>query len=95
MKMKALALLLILSAAAVVAQADVTLTQGSLTTRIRSNNGAIYNLKFQGIEYYRKGTYVSDWGLQNGTNTSTFRRNTAPGAVGQSVTVSGSGPLAP
>lgn len=71
------------------ARADILLSQGPLSVTIRSDNGAINNVLFSGAEFYRQGTFVSDFGFQVGTNTGTFSRNTANGVTGTPVTVAG------
>jgi len=64
-----------------------TLTNGSLTINIRSN-GAIDSATFGGSDYFNPGASVSDWGLQRGTDTGSFVRNTTDGFTQQAVTVS-------
>jgi T5SS/PEP-CTERM-associated repeat protein len=71
-----------------------TLSNGSLSVLIRSDNGAIDAALFSGIDFFNPGTPVSDWGLQAGTNTSTFRLNTTGGVTGIPVSVSGGGSTA-
>jgi hypothetical protein len=68
-----------------------TISNGSLTVDIRNDNGTINSLTFGGSEFYRRGTFISDFGFQNGNNTSTFAINDAFGSVGQPVSVSSSG----
>ena len=58
-----------------------SLSNGDLTVTV-GDNGAISSLVFRGFEFYNVGTAVADFGLQVGTNTVTFRLNTAPGNVG-------------
>lgn len=65
------------------------LTNGSLTVDIRTDNGAIDTVLFGGTDYFNPGIPVSDFGLQNGTNTSTFVVNTTDGITMQPVSVSG------
>jgi hypothetical protein len=48
------------------------LAQGNLFVTITNPAARIYSLRFQGGEVYRVGTFISDWGLQTGTNDSTF-----------------------
>ena len=64
-----------------------TLTNGSLTVAIRSDNGAIGSLTFGGSDFYNPGTPVSNWGLQVGTDTSTFALSRTNGGTGIPVTV--------
>ncbi|MFZ4596161.1 MAG: hypothetical protein ACOYOF_18025, partial [Verrucomicrobiaceae bacterium] len=66
-----------------------TITDGALTVVIDDNNGAIQSAQLGGKEYFRLGTFVSDWGLQVGTDTTTFRVNNANATEGIPVTVSG------
>lgn len=68
------------------AQAAV-ITFGDLTVTVRDDNGAIGSLVFGGREYYREGTFVSDFGFQIGADTSTFALNDASGgnSLGASV----------
>jgi hypothetical protein len=83
------AILLAISTAS--AQA-ATLSNGSLNVTIRDDNGAIDTVLFGGSDFYNPGGSVSDYGFQNGTNTSTFVINTTTGFTGQPVSVtSGSG----
>lgn len=70
--LKKIAAALTMSAAMAGAANAVVLTQGALTVNIRNDNGAINNLLFGGIEYYRLGNFVADFGFQNGTNAGTF-----------------------
>lgn len=67
----------------------VTLDNGSLSVDIRDDNGAIGQVLFGSSDFYNPGLPVSDFGLQNGTNTSTFVRNTTGGDSLQPVTVIG------
>jgi hypothetical protein len=55
----------------VTASAVETLTNGALIVKI-DNNGAIHSATYKGHECFRIGTYVSDFGMQEGGNTSTF-----------------------
>lgn len=75
------------------------LTNGSLTLDVSDTNGAINDVSLSGINFFRLGTFVSDFGLQSGTDTSSFRINTAEGrtelttatsATPSAITVSGS-----
>ena len=65
------------------------LTNGALTVVIRDDNGAIGSATFGGAEFFRKGTFVSDYGFQSGTDVTTYVRNDAYGGIGQPVTVTG------
>ena len=51
------------------------ISNGSLTVDIRSDNGAIDAVTFGGYDFYNPGSPVSDFGVQFGTNTATFRLN--------------------
>lgn len=55
-----------------------TLSGKGLSVGVRNDNGAINNYSF-GEEFFRLGTFVSDYGFQRGNNTSTFGRATATG----------------
>lgn len=66
-----------------------TLTNGTLTVVIRDDNGAINNVTLGSVEFFRHGTFVSDWGLQLGSTSSTFAYNNADGGEGVPVTVTG------
>lgn len=66
-----------------------TLTNGTLTVVIREDNGAINNVTLGTVEFFRQGAFVSDWGLQVGSTTSTFAINNANGAEGIAVNVTG------
>ncbi|MEM8831446.1 MAG: pre-peptidase C-terminal domain-containing protein [Cyanobacteria bacterium P01_G01_bin.19] len=52
---------------------------GLLQTNIRSNNGAIDDVLFDGSNFFNPGAPISDFGLQNGTDTSTFVVNDTEG----------------
>jgi uncharacterized repeat protein (TIGR01451 family) len=52
-----------------------TLAQGNLRVTLDPNAGGITSVTFQGNEVYQIGTFISDWGLQTGTNAATFVRN--------------------
>ena len=65
------------------------ITNGSLAVTIRDDNGAINDATLDGVEYFRLGAFVSDYGFQNGTNTSTFVLNNANGSEGQPANVTG------
>jgi hypothetical protein len=62
------------------------ISNGSLSVDIRTNNGAIDAVTFGGADFYNPGTSVSDWGLQLGTDTSSFRMNTTTGGTGIGIT---------
>ena len=66
------------------------LAAGDLTVNIRNDNGAVDNLTFQGKEFFKLGHYVSDFGIQNGSDTATFSINDAYGSLGQPISVAGS-----
>ncbi len=59
--------------------AAAVITFGDLTVEINDTNGAIASLNFAGREYYREGTFVSDFGFQVGDDTATFALNDASG----------------
>ena len=65
------------------------ITNGSLEINIRDDNGAIDSAIFNGIDYFEQGFFVSDFGFQNNTNTSTFVFNDTRGVTRQPVSVSG------
>ncbi|WP_424101789.1 PEP-CTERM sorting domain-containing protein [Moorena producens] len=74
----------------------VTLSNGSLEVTIREDNGAIDTVLFDKMtffasDFFNPGIPVSDFGFQNGTNTSTFVRNTTRDFTQQPVSVSSSG----
>jgi subtilisin family serine protease len=52
---------------------------GSLQTDIRQDNGAIDDVLFGGSNFFHPGAPISDFGLQNGTDTSTFVVNDTEG----------------
>lgn len=82
----------ILLALSTVSAQAATLNNGSLNVTIRDDNGAIDSVLFGGSDFYNPGSSVSDYGFQNGTNTSTFVLNTTTGFTSQPVSVSsGSG----
>lgn len=53
--------------------AAIALSNGELEVRIRSDNGAIDKVSFGGADWYNSGTPVSNWGLQVGKDTTSFR----------------------
>lgn len=82
------------------ARADVTLSNGSLVVTVHSNGGTasvVFPNSPPGVSnYYDPGLPVSDFGLQVGTNTATFRNNTLfaglfGGGVGIPGTLTGGG----
>lgn len=68
------------------------ITNGSLTVEINDDNGAIDQLLFGGSDWYNPGVPVSDFGMQVGALTSSFRRNTTTGNEGINITFVSSGP---
>ncbi|AOW98717.1 hypothetical protein BJP34_03975 [Moorena producens PAL-8-15-08-1] len=73
-----------------------TLSNGSLEVTIREDNGAIDTVLFDKMtffasDFFNPGAPISDFGFQNGTNTSTFVRNTTTGFTQQAVSVSSTG----
>ncbi len=66
------------------------LTNGSLTVTLRSN-GAIDSAVFGGANFFKPlaGTHVSNFGLQNGTDTNTFLLNDTNGGAGLSLAETG------
>jgi hypothetical protein len=65
------------------------ITNGPLEVAISDSNGAIASVTFGGAEYFRHGTFVSDFGFQNGTDTGSFVYNSAAGFGSQPVVVMG------
>ncbi|MFN5851662.1 MAG: PEP-CTERM sorting domain-containing protein [Pirellulaceae bacterium] len=65
------------------------ISNGSLVVDISDSNGSINSVILDGTEFFRHGTYVSDFGFQNGTDIGTFVLNTAEGFTGQLVSVTG------
>jgi hypothetical protein len=60
------------------------LAAGNLVVTLDNPGARIHSVLFQSNEVYRVGTYISDWGLQTGTNAATFVRNEAnTGTTGQ------------
>lgn len=53
-----------------------SLTNGPLTVDIDDTSGAINSAALGGVEFYQEGSFVSDFGFQNGTDASTFQVNT-------------------
>ncbi len=82
---------LVVALSANTASAGPILTNGTLSVEIRADSGAIHNAALGGVEFYRQGAFVSDFGFQNGTNTATFSINTTNGGSGTAVTVSPAG----
>jgi hypothetical protein len=64
------------------------ITNGNLNVEVSDGNGAIRSTVFDGKEFFREGTYVSNFGFQVGNDTSTFLANDAYGSSGVGVTVS-------
>ena len=66
------------------------LTNGSLTVTLRSN-GAIDSAVFGGADFFKpgQGTDVSNFGLQNGTDTNTFLLNDTNGGSQLSLVETG------
>ncbi len=66
------------------------LTNGPLKVTILDSNGAIDTVLFGGGaifgDYYNPGTPVSDWGIQVGTDTTTFVKNNNNGSFGGTET---------
>jgi uncharacterized repeat protein (TIGR01451 family) len=63
------------------------LSQGNLVITIDNLGARIYSVLFQGAELYRVGMFISDWGLQTGTDSTTFVRNeNSGGTTGQPMT---------
>jgi hypothetical protein len=64
------------------------LDEGNLAVTITNFGGRISSLMFKGIELYQVGFFLSDWGLQTGTNSATFVVNQADsGDIGQPMTL--------
>jgi uncharacterized repeat protein (TIGR01451 family) len=62
------------------------LAQGNLRVTLDPSSAGITSVLFQSNEVYRIGTFVSDWGLQTGTDASTFLHNANGGIAGISMT---------
>jgi len=67
-----------------------SLSNGSLSVDINNGNGAIGRVLFGGSDFYNPGTPVSDYGFQNGTDTSTFNSTWRGGFFGSAVSSSSS-----
>jgi uncharacterized repeat protein (TIGR01451 family) len=52
-----------------------TLAQGNLRVTLNPDAAGITSVTFQSNEVYQIGTFISDWGLQTGTNAASFLRN--------------------
>jgi hypothetical protein len=57
------------------------LAQGNLRLSLNLSSAGLNSVTFMGNEIYTLGTYISDWGLQTGTNSATFLWNGNGGAV--------------
>jgi hypothetical protein len=67
---------------------STVLSAGDIVITITNYGGRISSLLFNGIELYRVGIVISDWGLQTGTNAATFVRNEAnTGTIGQPMSL--------
>ena len=64
-----------------------TLAQGNLRVTLNPSSAGITSVTFQSNEVYQIGTFISDWGLQTGTNAATFVRNVNGGPPGISMTL--------
>ncbi|MES9937145.1 MAG: PEP-CTERM sorting domain-containing protein [Sedimenticola sp.] len=67
----------------------ILLSNGTLSVDIDASNGAIASAVYSGSDYYNPGYPVSDWGLQAGTDTTTYRANTtrsSTDSIGVTVT---------
>jgi hypothetical protein len=77
---------LVLALTSAPARADVIISNGSLVITVHSSNGtfsAVFpNVPPGSSNFYDPGVPVSDFGLQTGTNTSTFRINSLFNALG-------------
>src|SRR5260221_4864867 len=58
---------------------DYTLTNDALTLNLRDDNGAIDAVVFNGTDFFKSGTPISNYGFQLGTNTGTFAINDTSG----------------
>ncbi|MGR8930181.1 MAG: hypothetical protein ACU836_06020 [Gammaproteobacteria bacterium] len=65
--------------------AAILLSNGELEVAVRSDNGAIDKVNFGGTDWYNPGSPISDWGLQIGGDSSTFRLNPTQGGSGISI----------
>ncbi len=66
-------------------------TAAGLSFGINAQNGAINNVALQNNEFYQAGFPVADFGLQLGTDTTTFRINTTNGLAQIPATVTDAG----
>lgn len=58
-----------------------TLSNGELNLIINADTGSIFDVEYAGANYYRRGTPVSDFGFQIGSQTDTFALNPLPLSV--------------
>jgi hypothetical protein len=65
----------------------VVLSNEQLSIDIREDNGTIDTALLNGKDFFNAGTPVSDWGMQNGTDTTSFVFNDTTGVTQQPVTV--------
>jgi len=65
----------------------VVLSNGQLSIDIREDNGTIDTALLNGKDFFNDGIPVSDWGMQNGTDTTSFVFNDTEGVTQQPVTV--------
>jgi len=63
------------------------LSNEQLSIDIREDNGTIDTALLNGKDFFNAGTPVSDWGMQNGTDTTSFVFNDTTGVTQQPVTV--------
>jgi hypothetical protein len=67
---------------------STVLAAGNLVITLDNPAGRIHSVLFQSNEVYRLGDFISDWGLQTGTDAATFVRNEANGGTtGQPMTL--------
>ncbi len=67
----------------------LVLTDGAMSVMVDGASAAIFGATYGGHEFFRYGTFVSDWGLQVGTDTTSFRVNTANSVAGIPITLTG------
>ncbi len=63
------------------------LNNGLLDIQVRNDNGAIFSATFTGNEFYRSGFFASDFGFQNGTDSSSFALVDTNGSTPAGVTL--------
>ena len=66
-----------------------TVSDGNMVVTLTPTSGSIYSAAYSGFEVFRLGVFTANWGLQVGTDTTTFRTNTINDTSGIPVSIAG------